>query len=84
MDTRRQSLQGFLFVLPALAFLTLFLVYPTIWTAALSFNTGRGLDFHEWVGFDNYVNLFTKDRLFFDARDSLLRVLCSIISAGSS
>lgn len=69
MGTRRQAFQGFLFVLPALAFLVLFLVYPTIWTIALSFNTGRGLDFQEWVGFENYVNLFTRDRLFFDARE---------------
>ena len=37
MQTRRQAGQGFLFVLPALAFLIVFLVYPTIWTVALSF-----------------------------------------------
>jgi alpha-glucoside transport system permease protein len=69
VDRRRQAFQGFLFVLPALVFLLVFLVYPTIWTIALSFNTGRGLDFQEWVGFDNYINLFTRDRLFFDARE---------------
>ena len=66
MYSRRQALQGFLFALPALAFLVVFLVYPTIWTIALSFNTGRGLKFVEWVGFQNYINLFTHDRLFLD------------------
>src|SRR6266566_4275360 len=66
MQTRRQALQGFLFVLPALAFLIVFLVYPTIWTIALSFNSGQGLKFSQWVGFQNYVNLFTHDRLFLD------------------
>jgi len=64
MNSRRQSLQGFLFVLPALAFLAIFLVYPTLWTIALSFDRGRGLKFERFVGFDNYVNLFTHDRLF--------------------
>src|SRR5437667_12203409 len=66
MSNRRQAIQGFLFVLPALLFLLVFLIYPTIWTIALSFNTGEGLKFGKWVGFQNYVNLFTHDRLFLD------------------
>lgn len=66
MNSRSQAIRGYLFILPALAFLGVFLVYPTIWTLLLSFNTGRGLDFADWVGFDNYVSLFTRDRLFLD------------------
>ncbi len=66
MSSSRQARQGFLFVLPALAFLLVFLVYPTIWTIALSFNTGQGLKFDRWVGFQNFVNLFTHDRMFLD------------------
>jgi alpha-glucoside transport system permease protein len=66
MHTRRQAFQGFLFALPAMLFLLVFLVYPTIWTIALSFNTGKGLQFSKWIGFRNYVDLFTHDRLFID------------------
>jgi alpha-glucoside transport system permease protein len=66
MRTRRQAFQGFLFALPAMLFLLIFLVYPTIWTIALSFNTGKGLQFSKWIGFRNYVDLFTHDRLFID------------------
>ena len=67
MDTRRQAIQGYLFILPAVAFLVLFLVYPTFWTIALSFNESRGLDFGpNWVGLQHYINLFTKDRLVLD------------------
>ena len=66
MHTRRQAFQGFLFALPATLFLLIFLVYPTIWTIALSFNTGKGLQFSKWIGFRNYVDLFTHDRLFID------------------
>ncbi len=66
MSTRRQSIQGFLFALPAIAFLLVFLVYPTIWTIALSFNTGKGLQFVKWIGLRNYTDLFTRDHLFID------------------
>lgn len=66
MNSRRQAFVGFLFVLPALILLLVFLVYPTFWTIALSFDTGRGLDFKKFIGFDNYVNLFTNDHLFLD------------------
>ena len=42
------------------------LVFPVIRTIALSFNTGRGLEFREWVGFENYSRLFTEDKRFLD------------------
>lgn len=61
-----QALTGLLFILPAIIFLGVFLVYPTIWTILLSFNEGRGLKFSDWVGLDNYVNLFTNDPKFLD------------------
>jgi alpha-glucoside transport system permease protein len=55
-----------LFLLPAAILLLVFLVYPTLYTLALSFNRGRRGEFTQWVGFDNYVNLFTKDPNFID------------------
>src|SRR5215211_1588251 len=57
---------AFLFLLPAFALLAIFLVYPTLYTFALSFNRGRRGEFTNWVGLDNYVNLFTRDPNFFD------------------
>jgi alpha-glucoside transport system permease protein len=67
MSMRRgQALTGLLFILPAIIFLSVFLIYPTIWTILLSFNDGRGLKFSEWVGFENYINLFTNDPKFLD------------------
>lgn len=63
---RREALRGYLFILPAMLFLAVLLVYPTVWTVLLSFDAGRGLDFSRFVGLDNYVNLFTRDRLFLD------------------
>lgn len=55
-----------LFLGPPAIFLLVFLVYPTIYTIALSFNRGRRGEFGEWVGFDHYVALLTSDKSFLD------------------
>ena len=54
------------FVAPALAVLLFFLVVPVVWTIAMSFNTGAGLRFRRWVGFDNFERLLTRDGRFLD------------------
>jgi alpha-glucoside transport system permease protein len=41
-----------------------FLVYPAVYTIALSFNRGRRGEFTEWVGLDNWIRLFTQDPNF--------------------
>ncbi len=62
----RKNLLGWAFVFPAVILITAFLIYPTIRTIQLSFDTGLGFTTSEYVGLDNYTNLFTRDRLFFD------------------
>ena len=52
------------FLGPAALLLLVFLVFPAIYTFALSFNRGRGGEFTDWVGMDNYVRLFTEDPNF--------------------
>ena len=71
LETGRTSTPGggfnwaaVLFLGPAALLLTAFLIYPTVYTFFLSFNRGRGGEFSEWVGFDNWVNLFTADPNF--------------------
>ena len=58
------SWAALLFLGPAALFLIVFLVYPTIYTFFLSFNRGRGGEFSEWVGLDNWITLFTEDPNF--------------------
>jgi raffinose/stachyose/melibiose transport system permease protein len=48
-----------LFALPALAVYTAFMAYPVIDSMRLSFFTGSGDSLKNFVGFDNYVRLFT-------------------------
>jgi alpha-glucoside transport system permease protein len=52
------------FLGPAALLLIAFLVYPTVYTFFLSFNRGRGGEFTEWVGLDNWITLFTEDPNF--------------------
>lgn len=63
---RRYDRSVWLFLGPAGLLLIVFLAIPTIYTLALSFNRGRLGDFTEWVGVDNYVNLF-RDSSFIGA-----------------
>ena len=64
--TRRRLLNGLPWVLPALALLGIFIVYPTLWTIRMSLDTGLGLRLREFVGLDNYVRLLTHDQFFLD------------------
>ena len=61
---------GWLFVLPALIFLAVIIVWPTLQTIRLSFDTGANFSPTEFVGLQNYIDLFTRDRLFLDLRDT--------------
>jgi alpha-glucoside transport system permease protein len=58
------SFAALFFMAPAGLLLLVFLVFPAFYTFALAFNRGRGGGFTEWVGFDNYIRLFTNDPNF--------------------
>ncbi len=53
-----------IFLGPAGLLLAVFLFFPTVYTVILSFNRGRGGEFTDWVGFDNWIRLFTQDPNF--------------------
>lgn len=60
-------MQGLLFIAPAVLFLGLLLIYPLAYTIVLSFaDTNAKLEIVDWVGFENYTNLFTNDKEFLD------------------
>lgn len=66
MARTRRNYAGWVFALPALLFLFVFLVYPTINTVYDSFFTGIGFNLNKFVGLDNYTRLFTLDPYFFN------------------
>lgn len=65
---------GLVFVLPVVAFFAVFSVFPVLFGFALSLTDYNLLDPPEWVGLENFRNLFT-DRLFLTAlRNTLVFV----------
>lgn len=53
---RRNKVIGLFAVLPALAIVVGFMIYPVLFALFISFNKSNGRTF-EWVGLDNYVRL---------------------------
>lgn len=59
----------FVYIAPAVALVSLYLVYPAIHTIALSFQDAAG---RAWVGVDNYVQIFTSHQTAIAVRNSVL------------
>ena len=62
---RNEHINGWLFIMPALVLLGVFMIYPVIWSLWMSFQTGRGMNF-SFGGFANIVRL-TQDPIFLRA-----------------
>ena len=62
---RREHINGWLFIAPALILLGIFLIYPIVWSLWMSFQTGRGMNF-SFGGFANIQRL-TQDTVFLRA-----------------
>ena len=54
---------GWLFALPALVMYAVFVLYPILTSVQYSFYDWNGIGRAKWVGFDNYVEVFTDPRL---------------------
>ena len=57
-----ERLNGWVFVMPALVLLGIFMIYPILWSLWMSFQVGRGMNF-SFGGFANIVRL-TQDPVF--------------------
>ncbi|ROP63720.1 multiple sugar transport system permease protein [Curtobacterium sp. PhB130] len=85
---RRRSdvLAGYLFIAPAIIGLLLFVGYPMVTSLYHSFTQWNGLTPAKWIGFDNYVEMFTADPKFWPSVGvTLLWVVISVpvtIAAG--
>lgn len=73
--------QAALLIAPAFIIYVVFAIYPMINVVALSFQKWNGLDTHkQFVGFSNYVDIFTKDPVFWGAfRNTVIWTVLSSI-----
>jgi len=71
---------GFLFVIPALILYIFFVIYPTANSIQLSFFKWNGLAQNmTFVGFKNYITMFTNDRIFLLSLKNSIVWSCLII-----
>jgi raffinose/stachyose/melibiose transport system permease protein len=60
---RRETVVGWLFVLPALGFYVMFVLQPLALSFQYSFYEWNGVGVATWVGIDNYLKVFADDEL---------------------
>lgn len=68
-------LKPFLFILPAYAAITMFVIYPAVQTVIYSFKTKVGFPAERWTGLDNYSDLLGSSAF----RDTLFNTLLWIV-----
>ncbi len=62
--SRSDAIAGYLFILPAIIGFLLFIAYPLTFSAYYAFTNWNGLNNARWIGFNNFIYLFTKDPAF--------------------
>lgn len=67
---RHDEVSGWLFVLPALALIGVFMIYPILWSLWMSFQAGRGMNL-SFAGFANFARL-AHDPVFLKALGNTL------------
>ena len=75
----RKHWVSYLFILPNLIGVLLFLAFPVVFALYMSFTEWDVLTSPKWVGFRNYVDLFTNDDLFWiSLRNSAYYVVLTV------
>ncbi len=64
---RRDTIEGYLFIMPVVLGLLIFTIGPMIASFYISFTKYPILRSPEWIGLRNYVNMFTKEPNFWQA-----------------
>ncbi|GGD89053.1 carbohydrate ABC transporter permease [Microbacterium murale] len=79
MSARPGRLTPYLFILPAAAIYGVFLIVPLVQTAVMSFWKWDGLSpVYEWIGFDNYVRMFSDGTVWSAAGNNLKWVVLAV------
>ncbi|MHB8277614.1 MAG: carbohydrate ABC transporter permease [Candidatus Humimicrobiaceae bacterium] len=68
----KESVLGYFFVAPAVIFCILFLAYPFIQSIILAFFKWDGVTNWQFIGINNFIELFTKERFFYKALSNTL------------
>ncbi|WP_205685491.1 carbohydrate ABC transporter permease [Bacillus salacetis] len=79
MDLKKNKVL-YLFVLPGLILYSIFFIYPTLSALFYSFTDWDGLTpQYNFVGVDNYINIFTNDSIFIKAFGNNLKFMLFVV-----
>ena len=67
------------FVAPGVLLIAVLLYLPLLWTVYLSFTDYNGLGSPEWIGFDNYVEMFSDGDFVTSVLNTLLWVIGTLV-----
>jgi len=81
-NTFKKNIYAFLFVLPALAFIFIFMIYPLFDAFHLSFFDWKLIGEKKFVGLENYIKLFLDNRIFYTSLRN--NVYFSIVSTAGT
>lgn len=75
---RRETRTALAYLVPAFLFILVFMVYPLIYSGVLSFFQWTGVAAKKFVGFDNFIRLFT-DEYFYRALTNNVKVAVAAV-----
>lgn len=75
----KRHAEAFLYVLPAAAFVGVFLLYPMVKTFAQSFTRSDGITPATWIGLRNYAQLFVDPHFLLSVRNTLEWTVASVV-----
>ena len=68
-----------IYLVPGLALLTLIILVPLVWNVYLTFTDYRGIRAPEWVGLENWVQLFADETFWASFRNSVAMIVAMVV-----
>lgn len=68
-----------LYLLPGLALLTVIVIVPLVWNVYLSFTEYRGIRPPEFIGLENWIELFGDDEFWASFRNTLAMIVAMVV-----
>jgi ABC-type sugar transport system permease subunit len=79
MPTRKKSSADYLFLIPAAVIYLSVIVLPVLYSLTISLFKWNGIGALEYIGLQNYVNLFSNDPIFVQAmKNNLIWIVLSL------
>lgn len=69
-----------LFLAPAMIFFSIFVIWPILQSIWISFNTWSGFGAMEWVGIQNYLDLFSDPDFYISIRNNVLWLILMLLA----